>query len=43
MDFVTPPADAKTLPPVGRAETVLVPMLKLTVLFPAAMETLAGT
>ena len=40
MDFVTPPALAKTFPPVVRPETGLVPMVKVFVLFPAAIETL---
>src|SRR6476646_2561394 len=43
MDFVTPPALAKTNPPVGSPETGLVAMAKLTALFPAAIDTLAGT
>ena len=43
MDFVTPPALAKTFPPVVRPETGLVPMAKVFVLFPAAIVTLAGT
>ena len=34
MDLVTPPALAKTFPPVGRPDTVLVPISKLLVLFP---------
>ena len=42
MDFVTPPAVAKTFPPVGRPVTVLVPMAKLVALFPAGIVTLAG-
>ena len=43
MDLVTPPALAKTFPPVVRPETRLVPMAKVFVLFPAAIETLGGT
>jgi len=43
MDFVTPPALAKTNPPVDSPETGLVAMAKLTALFPAAIDTLAGT
>jgi hypothetical protein len=43
MDFVTPPALAKTFPPVGSPVTVLVPMAKLVALFPAGIVTLAGT
>ena len=43
IDFVTPPALAKTNPPVGSPETGLVAMAKLTALFPAAIDTLAGT
>lgn len=43
MDFVTPPALAKTNPPVGSPETGLVAMAKLTALFPAGIDTLAGT
>ena len=43
MDFVTPPALAKTFPPVVRPETRLVPMAKVFVLLPAAIETLGGT
>ena len=43
IDLVTPPAVAKTFPPVGRPVTVLVPMSKVLVLFPCAMLTLAGT
>src|SRR5690242_9976445 len=43
MDLVTPPALAKTKPPVDRPETGLVAMAKLTALFPAAIDTLAGT
>jgi hypothetical protein len=43
IDFVTPPALAKTNPPVGNPETGLVAMAKLTALFPAAIDTLAGT
>ena len=34
IDLVTPPALAKTFPPVGRPDTVLVPISKLLVLFP---------
>ena len=43
IDFVTPPALAKTNPPVDSPETGLVAMAKLTALFPAAIDTLAGT
>jgi len=43
MDFVTPPALAKTFPPVGNPVTVLVPIAKLVALFPAGMVTVAGT
>ena len=43
MDFVTPPALAKTFPPVESPETGLVPMVKVFVLFPAAIVTFAGT
>ena len=43
IDFVTPPAEAKTFPPVDRPETGLVVMVKLFVLFPSAMVTVAGT
>jgi len=43
IDLVTPPADAKTFPPVGRPVTVLVGMSKVLVLFPCAMVTFAGT
>ena len=43
MDFVTPPALAKTKPLVDSPETELVAMAKLTALFPAAIDTLAGT
>ena len=42
-DFVTPPALAKTFPPVVSPETELVPMVKVFVLFPVAIVTLAGT
>jgi hypothetical protein len=34
IDLVTPPALAKTFPPVGRPDTVLVPISKLLVLSP---------
>src|SRR5438874_11391153 len=43
IDFVTPPALAKTFPPVESPETELVPMVKVFVLFPAATVTFAGT
>src|SRR5512133_3277243 len=43
IDLVTPPAVAKTFPPVGRPVTVLVAMAKLVALFPAGMVTVAGT
>ena len=43
IDFVTPPALAKINPPVGKPETGLVAMAKLTALFPATIDTLAGT
>ena len=43
MDLVTPPAVAKTLPPVGKPDTRLVPMVKLVALFPSGIVTLAGT
>ena len=43
IDLVTPPAIAKTFPPVGRPVTVLVPMAKLVALFPPGIVTLAGT
>src|SRR5262249_55816720 len=43
MDLVTPPAVANTFPPVGSPVTVLVAMAKLVALFPAGIETLAGT
>ena len=42
MDFVTPPALAKTFPPVGKPVTGLVPMAKLVALFRAGIVTLAG-
>ena len=42
-DLATPPALAKTFPPVESPETGLVPMVKVFVLFPAAIVTLAGT
>jgi hypothetical protein len=42
-DLVTPPAVAKTFPPVGKPVTGLVPMVKLVALFPAGIVTLAGT
>jgi hypothetical protein len=34
IDLVTPPAVAKTFPPVGKPLTGLVPMVKLVALFP---------
>ena len=43
IDLVTPPAVAKTFPPVERPDTVLVAMSKLLVLFPWTMVTFAGT
>ena len=43
MDFVTPPAVAKTFPPVGSPVTRLVPMAKLIALFAAGIVTVAGT
>ena len=43
MDVVTPPALAKTLPPVGKPLTGLVPIVKLVALFPSGIVTLAGT
>src|SRR4029077_18204615 len=43
IDLVTPPAVAKTFPPVGRPVTVLVGMAKLVALFPAGMVTVDGT
>src|SRR6476620_491964 len=43
IDFVAPPALAKTFPPVESPETELVPMVKVFVLFPAAIVTFAGT
>ena len=43
IDFVTPPALAKTFPPVGSPLTGLVPMAKLVALFSAGIVTLAGT
>ena len=43
IDLVTPPALAKTFPPVVSPETGLVPMEKVLVLFPAATVTFAGT
>ena len=43
IDLVTPPALAITFPPVESPETELVPMVKVFVLFPAAIETFAGT
>ena len=43
IDFVTPPAVAMTFPPVASPDTELVVIVKLLVLFPAAMATLAGT
>src|SRR5205814_7657242 len=43
IDLSSPPAVAKTFPPVGRPDTGLVPMVKLVALFPARIVTLAGT
>src|SRR4030095_5360788 len=43
IDLVTPPAVAKTFPPVGRPVTVLVAMSNVLVLFPWPIATLAGT
>src|SRR5690348_18268322 len=43
IDFVTPPAFAKTFPPVGSPLTGLVPMAKLVALFPSEIVTLGGT
>ena len=43
IDLVTPPALAKTFPPVGRPVTGLVGMSKVLVLFAWAMLTFAGT
>ncbi len=43
IDLITPPAVAKTFPPVERPDTVLVAMSKLLVLFPWTMVTFAGT
>ena len=43
MDFVTPPAVAKTFPPVGSPVTRLVPMAKLIALFPPGIVTVGGT
>jgi hypothetical protein len=43
MDLVTPPAVAKTFPPVGKPVTGSVPMVKLVALFPAGIVTLGGT
>jgi len=43
IDLVTPPAVAKTFPPVGKPVTGLVPIVKLVALFPSGMVTLAGT
>ena len=43
IDLLTPPAVAVTNPPVGRVKTGLVVIVKLTALFPAGIETLAGT
>ena len=43
IDLVTPPAVAKTFPPVGSPVTGLVPIAKLVALFPAGIVTLAGT
>jgi hypothetical protein len=43
IDFVTPPAVAKTFPPVGKPLTELVPTLKLVALFPSGIVTVAGT
>ena len=42
IDLVTPPAVAKTFPPVVSPETGLVPMSKLVVLFPSAIATEGG-
>ena len=42
IDLVTPPAVAKTLPPVVRPVTALVPIAKLVALFPSGIVTLAG-
>ena len=43
IDLVTPPALAKTFPPLGRPVTGLVGMSKVLVLFAWAMLTFAGT
>ena len=43
IDLVIPPALAITFPPVESPETELVPMVKVFVLFPAAIVTFAGT
>ena len=43
IDFVIPPAVAKTLPPVGIVKTGLVLIVKLIVLLPSAIVTLGGT
>src|SRR4029078_5295387 len=43
IDLVTPPAVAKTCPPVGNPVTGLVPIVKLVALFPSGIVTLAGT
>lgn len=43
IDLVTPPAVAKTFPPVGKPLTELVSMVKLVALFPSGIVTLAGT
>jgi hypothetical protein len=43
IDLVTPPAVAKTFPPVGNPVTGSVPMLKLVALFPAGIVTVGGT
>ena len=43
IDLVTPPAVAKTFPPVGKPLTGAVPIAKLVVLFPSGIVTLAGT
>lgn len=43
IDLVTPPALAKTFPPVGKPLTGDVPIAKLVALFPSGIVTLAGT
>jgi hypothetical protein len=43
IGLVTPPAVAKTFPPVGKPVTGLVPIVKLVALFPSGIVTLAGT